>query len=84
MRISFSFCNHITSYVCYLRGGKLGMAAAAAPMLGGMMSGKPNHGQGHGQGYGGYGQGHAAPSHGHRYLDKLLLNSIFASNHVKF
>ena len=52
------------------------MAAAAAPMLGGMMSGKPNHGQGHGQGYGGYGQGHAVPSHGHRYLDKLLLNSI--------
>ena len=58
------------------------MAAAAAPMLGGMMSGKPNHGQGHGQGYGGYGQGHAAPSHGHRYLDKLLWNSIFASNHL--
>ena len=75
-----SFCNHITSYVFYLRGGKLGMAAAAAPMLGGMMSGKPNHGQGHGQGYGGYGQGHAAPSHGHRYLDKLLLNSIFRIN----
>jgi len=44
-----------------LSGGKLGMAAAAAPMLGGMMSGKPNHGQG----YGGYGQGYAAPSHGH-------------------
>ena len=54
------------------------MAAAAAPMLGGMMSGKPNHGQGHGHEYGGYGQGHAAPSHGQRYSDKLLLNSIFA------
>ena len=47
------------------------MAAAAAPMFAGMMSGKPNHGQGqmHGQGHGGmYGQGQMPSSHQQRYV----------------
>ena len=73
--IKISINNFVT--ILLFSGGKIGMAAAAAPMIAGMMSGKPNQGHGYGQGmpgnpnqgYGqGFGQGHGPSSHHQRYL----------------
>ena len=55
------------------------MAAAAAPMFAGMMSGKPNqgHGQMHGQSHGQmYGQGPMPSSHQQRYVKPKIKPTI--------
>ena len=54
-----------------ISGGKLGMAAAAGPMLAGMMSGNSSHGHGqmYGQGHNQmYGQGPIPAPHQQRYV----------------
>ena len=66
-------------YIFIVSGGKLGMAAAAAPMFAGMMSGKPNqgHGQMHGQSHGQmYGQGPMPSSHQQRYVKPKIKPTI--------